>query len=98
MIAAIFYYKISFARMLHSERGEIPDVPAIYFCQPSEENLIRIAQDFADGLYSSYYLNFTSPISRQKMEDLAQAALQANCQASIKKVALKPNNLKRYLS
>ncbi|RXG52809.1 Sec1 family domain-containing protein 1, partial [Armadillidium vulgare] len=72
--------------LLHSERGEIPDVPAIYFCQPTEENLVRIGQDFTDGLYSSYYLNFTSPISRQKMEDLAQTALQANCQASIKKV------------
>ncbi|KAK7084719.1 Sec1 domain containing protein 1 [Halocaridina rubra] len=72
--------------MLHSERGEVPDVPAIYFCQPTEENLIRIGQDFADGLYSSYYLNFISPISRQKMEDLALAALQAGCQANIKKV------------
>ncbi|XP_045129903.1 sec1 family domain-containing protein 1-like [Portunus trituberculatus] len=72
--------------LLHSERGEVPDVPAIYFCQPTEENLIRIGQDFNDGLYSSYYLNFISPISRQKMEDLALAALQAGCQASIKKV------------
>ena len=75
-----------FPRLLHSERGEVPDVPAIYFCQPTEENLIRIGQDFNDGLYSSYYLNFISPISRQKMEDLALAALQAGCQASIKKV------------
>ena len=64
----------------------MPDVPAIYFCQPTEENLVRIGQDFADGLYSSYFLNFISPISRQKMEDLALAALQAGCQASIKKV------------
>ncbi|CAL4062168.1 unnamed protein product, partial [Meganyctiphanes norvegica] len=72
--------------LLHSERGEVPDVPAIYFCQPTEENLVRIGQDFAEGLYSSYYLNFISPISRQKMEDLALAALQAGCQNSIKKV------------
>ena len=71
---------------MHSERGEIPDVPAVYFCQPTEENLIRIGQDFSENLYSSYYLNFISPISRQKMEDLAQAALQANVHASIKKV------------
>lgn len=72
--------------LLHSERGEVPDVPAIYFCQPTEENLVRIGQDFADGLYSSYFLNFISPISRQKMEDLALAALHAGCQANIKKV------------
>lgn len=72
--------------LLHSERGDVPDVPAIYFCQPTEENLVRIGQDFNDGLYSSYYLNFISPISRQKMEDLALAALQAGCQTNIKKV------------
>lgn len=74
------------SRLLHTERGEVPDVPAIYFCQPTEENLIRIGQDFNDGLYSSYYLNFISPISRQKMEDLALSALQAGCQTNIKKV------------
>ncbi|KAK8732698.1 hypothetical protein OTU49_006882, partial [Cherax quadricarinatus] len=67
---------ITLHMLLHSERGEVPDVPAIYFCQPTEENLIRIGQDFNDGLYSAYYLNFISPISRQKMEDLALAALQ----------------------
>nr|XP_053650238.1 sec1 family domain-containing protein 1-like [Cherax quadricarinatus] len=77
---------ITLHMLLHSERGEVPDVPAIYFCQPTEENLIRIGQDFNDGLYSAYYLNFISPISRQKMEDLALAALQAGCQGSIKKV------------
>ncbi|XP_047486346.1 sec1 family domain-containing protein 1-like [Penaeus chinensis] len=77
---------ITLHMLLHGERGEVPDVPAIYFCQPTEENLIRIGQDFSDGLYSSYYLNFISPISRQKMEDLALAALQAGCQSNIKKV------------
>ncbi|KAK4324075.1 hypothetical protein Pmani_005260 [Petrolisthes manimaculis] len=72
--------------LLHSERGEVPEVPAIYFCHPSEENLTRICQDFAEGLYSAYYLNFISPISRQKIEDLALSALQAGCEANIKKV------------
>uniref|UniRef100_A0A2P2HY43 Sec1 family domain-containing protein 1-like n=1 Tax=Hirondellea gigas TaxID=1518452 RepID=A0A2P2HY43_9CRUS len=72
--------------LLHSERGEVPDVPAIYFCQATDENLTRIAQDFSSGLYTSYYLNFSSPISRHKMEDLAQAALVAGVQADIKKV------------
>ncbi|XP_018027037.1 sec1 family domain-containing protein 1 [Hyalella azteca] len=72
--------------LLHSERGEVPDVPAIYFCQATEENLIRISQDLAAGLYTTYYLNFSTPISRHKMEDLAQAALLAGVQADIKKV------------
>ncbi|KAF2358375.1 Sec1-like protein [Trinorchestia longiramus] len=72
--------------LLHSERGEVPDVPAIYFCQATEANLTRIAQDFSAGLYTSYYLNFSTPISRHKMEDLAQAAMLAGVQADIKRV------------
>lgn len=73
-------------RQLHSDRDSIPDVPAIYFCAPTEENLGRIAQDFQNGLYDIYHLNFISPISRQKLEDLASAALQGSCVANIHKV------------
>lgn len=61
-------------------------MPAIYFCAPTEENLGRIAQDFQNGLYDVYHLNFISPISRQKLEELAAAALQANCVANIHRV------------
>lgn len=73
--------------MLHSERDPIPEVPAIYFCAPTEENLGRISQDFQRGVYDTYHLNFISPISRQKLEDIASAALQANCVANIQKVS-----------
>lgn len=71
---------------LHSDRDSIPDVPAIYFCAPTEENLGRISQDFQNGLYDVYHLNFISPISREKLEDLASASLQSNCVANIHKV------------
>lgn len=71
---------------LHSDRDAIPDVPAIYFCAPTEENLGRIAQDFHNGLYDVYHLNFISPLSRQMLEELAAAALQANCVANIHRV------------
>lgn len=74
------------SRQLHSDRDSIPDVPAIYFCAPTEENLGRIAQDFNAGLYDVYHLNFLSPVSRQKLEDLASAALQAQCVANIHKI------------
>lgn len=76
----------SFFRQLHSQRDPIPEVPAIYFCAPTEENLGRISQDFQRGIYDVYHLNFISPISRQKLEDLASAAIQANCVANIHKV------------
>ncbi|CAB3369239.1 Hypothetical predicted protein [Cloeon dipterum] len=71
---------------LHSDRDPIPDVPAVYFCMPSEENLGRIGQDLQNGLYDTYHLNFISPISRQRLEDLAAAALHANCVTSVHKV------------
>uniref|UniRef100_U5EM36 Protein sly1 homolog n=1 Tax=Corethrella appendiculata TaxID=1370023 RepID=U5EM36_9DIPT len=71
---------------LHSDRDSIPGVPAIYFCAPTEENLGRISQDFQNGLYDVYHLNFISPISRQRLEDVAASALQSNCVANIHKV------------
>ncbi|XP_065203264.1 protein sly1 homolog [Planococcus citri] len=71
---------------LHSNRDPIPDAPAIYFCMPSEENLGRISQDFLNGLYDFYHLNFITAVSRQKLEDLALAALEANVVMNISKV------------
>ncbi|GJQ86624.1 Slh [Trypoxylus dichotomus] len=71
---------------LHSDRDPIPEVPAIYFCVPSDENLGRISQDFQKGIYDIYHLNFISPITRQKLEDLASAAIQSSCVANIHKV------------
>lgn len=73
-------------RQLHSDRDTIPEAPAVYFCAPTDENLGRIAQDFQSGLYDVYHLNFIAPISRQKLEDLAAAALSAGCVANIHKV------------
>ncbi|RZF38555.1 hypothetical protein LSTR_LSTR006150 [Laodelphax striatellus] len=71
---------------LHSDRDPIPDVPAVYFCMPSEENLGRMGQDMQNNIYDIYHLNFISPISRQRLEDLAAAALQNNCVSQIHKV------------
>lgn len=71
---------------LHADRDSIPDVPAVYFCLPTVENLGRIGQDLQNNLYDAYHLNFISPISRQRLEDLAAAALQANCVSQIQKV------------
>ncbi|XP_023260165.1 sec1 family domain-containing protein 1, partial [Seriola lalandi dorsalis] len=64
--------------LLHSDRDPIPDVPAIYFIMPTEENIDRICQDLRNQLYEVYYLNFISAISRSKLEDIASAALAAN--------------------
>ncbi|KAJ8353535.1 hypothetical protein SKAU_G00211020, partial [Synaphobranchus kaupii] len=72
--------------LLHSDRDPIPDVPAIYFVLPTEENIQRICQDLRNQLYESYYLNFISAISRSKLEDIASAALGANAVNQVTKV------------
>ncbi|PRD33617.1 UNVERIFIED_CONTAM: Sec1 family domain-containing protein 1 [Trichonephila clavipes] len=72
--------------LLHSDRETIPDVPVVYLVMPNEENITRIAQDFRNQLYDSFYLNFISPISRQRLEDLASAAILAGCVSSINSV------------
>uniref|UniRef100_A0A8D1VYM5 Sec1 family domain containing 1 n=1 Tax=Sus scrofa TaxID=9823 RepID=A0A8D1VYM5_PIG len=64
--------------LLHSDRDPIPDVPAVYFVMPTEENIDRLCQDLRNQLYESYYLNFISAISRSKLEDIANAALAAS--------------------
>ena len=43
-------------------------------------------QDFQSQLYESYYLNFISAISRQKLEDIALAAIQSNVVTQVSKV------------
>ncbi|XP_051167118.1 protein sly1 homolog [Leptopilina boulardi] len=77
---------ITLHMQLHSDRESIPEVPAIYFCSPSDENLCRIGQDLQNNLYDNYHLNFISPITRQKMEDLALSAVQCGAVANIQKV------------
>uniref|UniRef100_G3PHL2 Sec1 family domain containing 1 n=1 Tax=Gasterosteus aculeatus aculeatus TaxID=481459 RepID=G3PHL2_GASAC len=72
--------------LLHSDRDPIPDVPAIYFVMPTEENIDRICQDLRNQLHESYFLNFISAISRSKLEDVASAALAANAVAQVTKV------------
>ncbi|BFZ16058.1 hypothetical protein BsWGS_19097 [Bradybaena similaris] len=71
---------------LHSDRDPIPDVPAIYFVMPTDDNIQRICRDFQNQLYESYYLNFISAISRQKLEDIAQSAIQSNSVQQVAKV------------
>jgi 3D (Asp-Asp-Asp) domain-containing protein len=72
--------------LINNDRDAIPDVPVIYFVLPSEENIKRICQDFKNQLYDSFYLNFITPISRTKLDTLAQTAFQANVTANICKI------------
>lgn len=63
---------------MNSDRYPIPDVPAIYFVQPTPENIEIISRDLSKGLYESIYINFTSPLPRNLLEDLAQQTVNTS--------------------
>ncbi|RKP07225.1 Sec1-like protein [Thamnocephalis sphaerospora] len=67
---------------LQSGRAPIPDVPAIYFVEPTEENVERISKDIANGIYDQYYLNFSTGLSRDLLERLAAETVQAGPEAA----------------
>jgi hypothetical protein len=77
---------ITLHMMLDSEREEIPDVPAIYFVQPTKANIARICQDCVQHLYTSMHLHFVSPLPRALLEELAQATLASNSVSQISKI------------
>jgi len=72
--------------LLNAEREPIPDVPAIYFCRPTRENLAVIAQDCAKGLYARSHLNFVTKLDRSLMEEFAKLVVQSGSLESIASV------------
>ena len=72
--------------LLHAEREPIPDVPAVYFCRPTKENLAIIAQDCAKGLYARSYLNFVTKLDRSLMEEFAKLVVQSGSLETIASV------------
>ena len=55
----------------------IPDVPVIYLVEPTVANIQHIVNDLSKSLYSPAYLNFTSSIPRQLLEDFASQVAAA---------------------
>ncbi|KAI1320030.1 Vesicle trafficking between the ER and Golgi [Mortierella claussenii] len=72
--------------LLKNERQPIPDVPAIYFVEPTSENIRRISEDLSNHLYDSYYINFSSVIPRPLMEELAASTIPSGSSAQIQQV------------
>lgn len=71
---------------LDADRQPIPDVPAVYFVQPTEEAVARISADAQRGLYDTLHLNFSTHIPRPLMERLASGAVAAGAAARIARV------------
>jgi len=81
--------------LLSSDREPIPDVPAVYFCEPTRANLQIIAQDCANGLYSAAHMNFVTKLPRYLMEEFAKLVVSTN---SLDKVASVHDQYLDYVS
>lgn len=58
-------------RNINTPRYPIPDVPVIYFVEPTPENVQLITSDLSRDIYSPAYVNFISSIPRPLLEDFA---------------------------
>ncbi|PRT53116.1 Protein sly1 [Wickerhamiella sorbophila] len=74
----LFRNGVTLYMLAASERHALSDVPAIYFVEPTEENIAQIGKDVVRGLYQSWSINFTSPLSRSQLEDLASKTLHSS--------------------
>ncbi|KAL1925670.1 uncharacterized protein VTP21DRAFT_553 [Calcarisporiella thermophila] len=63
---------------MKSDRQPITDVPAIYFMEPTQDNIRRVCEDMSRGLYESFYINFSSVIPRPLLEEFAATAVSTN--------------------
>lgn len=72
--------------LLHSDREPIPDVPAVYFVRPTQENLGAIARDCSRHLYQRAHLHFSTRMERPVMEEFARLVVNTGGLDSIASV------------
>jgi len=72
--------------LLEAERQPIPDVPAVYFIQPSAANVDRIVQDAQQALYEAMHINFATSVPSRFLEQLATGVVKANAVDKVAKI------------
>lgn len=73
-------------RNINSTRQPIPDVPVIYFIEPTPSNFKLIVSDLSRSLYSSAYVNFLSSIPRPLLEDFVAGVAATGTSENISQV------------
>ena len=71
---------------LERQREAIPDVPAVYFVQASDNTIQAISKDVAAGLYDSFHLNLALSCPRPLLELLASNTVASQSVQRIAKV------------
>ncbi|KAL4331350.1 hypothetical protein AHAS_Ahas13G0491300 [Arachis hypogaea] len=72
--------------LIDKDRNPVHDVPAVYFVQPTPNNINRILSDASRTLYHSFHLNFSTSIPRPLLENLASGTLASDSIQRISKV------------
>ncbi|TKR76911.1 hypothetical protein L596_017981 [Steinernema carpocapsae] len=72
--------------LVTSRRESLPDVPAVYIVSPTDDNVRLIGEDLAKAMYDQFYLNMIYPLSRPRLEVLAQSAVQGNSVQQVRKL------------
>ncbi|GMR42058.1 hypothetical protein PMAYCL1PPCAC_12254, partial [Pristionchus mayeri] len=72
--------------LLQRKREALPDVPAVYFVSPTDENIAVLEEDLKCALYGSFFINTISPLPRVRLERLATAAYQGSTIQRVEKV------------
>ncbi|MED6118815.1 Vesicle trafficking between the ER and Golgi [Stylosanthes scabra] len=72
--------------LIDKDRNPVHDVPAVYFVQPTPNNINRILSDASRSLYHSFHLNFSTSIPRPLLENLASGTLASDSIQRISKV------------
>lgn len=76
-IGGLRSYAVTLHLNITNERHPVCDVPAVYFLEPTEDNIKMVKSDLAKGLYEGCYINFASAVPRPLLEELARGALEA---------------------
>lgn len=72
--------------LITAQRSPLPDVPVIYFVEPTVENVSAIIEDLQSDKYDSFYINFTLSIARELLEDFAKKVSLCGKGSKIKQV------------
>ncbi|KAM9931962.1 hypothetical protein OXX80_008397 [Metschnikowia pulcherrima] len=72
--------------LITAQRSALPDVPVIYFVEPTTSNVAQIIADLQTDKYDSFYVNFTSAIPRELLEEFAKKVSLCGAGNKIKQV------------
>ncbi len=72
--------------LLSSKRECIPDVPAVYFMEPTVVNIDTFVKDCQQQLYDTAHVNFSAPLSQELMDLLARKLVEVNAVNVVAKV------------